>query len=404
MTIRTAFQLAMTIVSGALVVLILGIVATKAVRQRLLSRRARLVAEVRPIVLDALDDGHLSEELTGRRRAAAELIAITLLPNLRGDDRAALARMLVESGFTDRAMNGLESRSAARRQRSIELLGTAGHLDAVEPLSLLLDDRDRDVRAAAGRALGRIGDERCVSPLFDALDRRRVPANTIAMAVLRVGPKGAEAIGRAMNSDEATTRSVATELAGSLGMISLRGAIDVLLDDASPTVRTSAARSLGRLGLPASVPRMIDSLAAELVRVGDDRRDDVAVALAVSLGQIGDRSAIPVLENSLMRNRKLSAAAGQALADMGQRRSHAAQRDAAPDWMSIPPTSVDRRTDWTTNPPRPSERVLAVGLRSAFGRTAGRASAIPVDNDRTHDWTHVPPVASQRVPTDAALS
>ena len=321
MTRTLVFEIAAIGVTFSLAAMTIGIVATKGLRTLRQRRLARLVAEVRPIVLMALDDGALSPELSRRRTPIVEMIATALLPNLRGEDRTALARLLAERGIVDRAVEGLRSRSSVRRRRSAEMLGAAGYVDAEPDIVRLLDDRDAEVRSTAARALGRIGCARSVGALFRALEDRRVPANTASMAVLRIGPSGAGAIRTALDSSSPNVRSTAAELAGSLGLLDVRRAIEAMLDDEHRSVRVSTARALGRLSMPSSCAPLV----ARLERVPADHADradeEFAVAAVAALGRIGHRSAIPVLEASLTGRHRLSSAAAEALAGMGERRS-----------------------------------------------------------------------------------
>lgn len=327
MTLLGAFELALFVISASIVAMMLGIVGTKFARAQLEQRTARLTAEVRPIVLSALDERGLAPALTERRRNVAESIAIALLPKLRGADRDALAALLVDTGIIDDAVAGLAARSAARRQRAAELLGNAGHHPAERQLATLLHDRDVDVRITAARALGRIGDARSVADLFAGLGDRRVPANTASMAVLRIGAIGSDGILAATQSGLPRVRSIAAELAGSLGLVSLAPRLEHLLDDTDRSVRTSAARALGRMGVPMSAVAIIVRLDLVLAFALDDRDDDEVTEMIRALGRIGHRSAIPVLESSLMRNHRLSRAAAEALAAMGPRRSVTSQRE-----------------------------------------------------------------------------
>lgn len=301
----------------------LVIVLAKVVRERRESRRAAMIAEVRPAVLATLDSGAETTigHFRGHRRAVAESIAIGLLPKLRGKDRDALAAILQAGGILDQAVLGIGSRSAPRRQRSAELLGTAGYEPAVPGLANLLEDRDADVRLAAAQALGRIGDPGSVSALFSALEARRISANTASMAVLRIGNQGSAGIDRALNSSDPLTRSIATELAGTLGLFTLAIHIVRLLDDVNPMVVTSAVHALGRLSIPEVSPLLILLLELRIADPRCDHSDELTVALAEALGRIGDRRAIPVLEDSLMRRHRLSIAASTSLAVMGKRRS-----------------------------------------------------------------------------------
>lgn len=329
MSLLGAFELALYVVGMSVFMMTLSIVATKMARIVGQRRNARLVAEVRPAVLAAIDEDGASLDLTGRRTKVAEAIAISLLPKLRGADRDALTEMLDASGVIHHAIGGLGSRSAARRQRSAELLGNAGFAAAEHELVRLLDDRDADVRIVAARALGRLGRQSSVDELFRALSERRVPANTASMAVLRIGAIGAPSIVSASQSAVPLVRSTAVELAGSLGLMEARSAIELLLDDDDPTVRTSAAKALGRLSMPSSAAPLIDRLSRALELPVHRSDDDFLVALVEALGRIGHRSCIPVLQTCFMRRHRLSVAATTALFGMGVRRSTRSNRERA---------------------------------------------------------------------------
>ena len=321
MTLLSAFWTALWIVGVMVIVLTSSIVVTKVARFVRQRRTARLVAEVRPIVLAAIDEGGAAPILTDKKTKVAESIAISLLPKLRGADRDALTSMLEANGVIEHAVRGLRSRSAARRQRSAELLGNAGASAAERELVGRLDDSDADVRITAARALGRIGEQRSVDDLFRALAQHRIPANAASMAVLRIGSVGAPGIVAATNSHVPLVRSTAVELAGSLGVMEARPAIELLLDDDDRTVRTSAARALGRLSMPSSTAPLIDRLFRALEQPIDRSDDDFLVAMVDALGRIGHRSSIPVLESCFMRRHRLSLAAANALSGMGVRRS-----------------------------------------------------------------------------------
>ncbi len=324
MNASSAFRLALFVVAAAVTLLLFGIVVTKGVRELRDRHRDRLVIAVRPIVLSALegDDAlNRAAALTGRRQSVAESMAIALLPQLRGSDRIALAGLLEATGMTAKAVKGLSSWRAGRRQRSAEMLGAAGHHSAVPALVDRLTDTDAEVRIAAARALGRIGDAGAVEHLFTALDTRRVPANTASMAILRIGVTGAPAIHAALTAAVPRTRATAAELAGALGLTPLRLRIEQLLVDESPLVRVGAARSLGRLASPGSAPTLIERL-KHLEHDDDDPMPcDEAVAIIDALGHIGERTCIPALEASLSGEARVAAAAGAALARLGQRRS-----------------------------------------------------------------------------------
>jgi HEAT repeat protein len=323
---QLAFRLGLVIISTAILAMALTIVVTKAARQIRARRLSDAAREVRPLVLAALDSGEGLPDLTPRGRRAAQAIIVSLLPKLRGSDRTSLAHLLADNGVLERAVSDLSSRSAVRRGRAAELIGLVGHTDAEPGLIRRLDDRDAGVRMFAARALGRLGQPGSVVALFDGMARRRVPANTASMAVLRIGASGAPGILAATDSSSPLTRSVAAELAGALGLHEARERLEAMLDDSDEMVRAGAARALGRLAAPSSSPVIVERLERLLGTDAADRNDEVVRAMIEALGRIGHRLAIPVLEASLTCHPRLSSAAGESLAAMGQRRSRRSNR------------------------------------------------------------------------------
>lgn len=339
MSVRGAFETSLLVLVAALALGFVVLIVAKAWRQVRERRRARLVAEIRPIVIRALDDSS-TVDFAGRRGAIAEELAASMLPKLRGADRDRLAELLEEGGILGRARRGLAAHSAARRQRSAELLGAAGDRRATHGLVRRLHDRDLRVRLTVARALGRIGDPAAVPALLAALDDGRVTGHAASMAILRIGEPGAPALAQGLGSPAAHTRLVAVSVLGALGATSAGDRVIALLDDDDHAVRCAAATALGRLGLPRSVPVLIDRLSAQFALPSDELDLDAAVAYADALGRIGHRAAIPVLEDALMRRHRLSHVAAQGLAEMGSRRSRRSARERHALLVDAAPTEV----------------------------------------------------------------
>lgn len=334
MSVRAAFETSLFVLVVLLTLSFLFLVGVKAWRQVRERRHAVLVAEIRPIVVRALDED-TEIDFVGRRGAVAEQLAASMLPKLRGADRDRLAELLEEGGVLGRSRRGLASSSAARRQRSAELLGAAGDRRASRDLERRLHDRDDRVRLTAARALGRIGDPSTVPALLAALDDRRISGHSASMALLRIGEPGIPGLTHGLRSREAQTRRTAVAILGALGATSTGERVVELLDDADHGVRCAAAIALGRLGLPGSVPILIHRLEAEFAVPAEEMDLDAAVAYADALGRIGHRSAIPVLEEALMRRHRLSHVAGAALAEMGERRSRRSIRERQADRAAV---------------------------------------------------------------------
>lgn len=325
MTVRTLGELSILVLGVTLVLLCAGIAAAKVAGEHARRRREQRRAELRPVLLEALEDGDLAVELP-RRLGDDELDTIVgLLGHLRGGDRTRLASVLERRGELDAATSRLRSRGAARRRAAAELLGATGHRPAAPDLVLRLADRDRSVRISAARALGRIGSPSAVPALAAALESGRVPANTVSMAILRIGPGAAPGLVPFLVSPVPRMRVVAAELVGSLGHTESAPTVEGLLSDPEQLVREAAAHGLGRLASPASVvplsAALVDALGGPVGAVDEP----TAVAIVQALGQIGDRRSIPVLTGCLARTYRISRAASDALEPMGQRRSQASE-------------------------------------------------------------------------------
>jgi hypothetical protein len=77
---------------------------------------------------------------------------------------------------------------AVSRARAAELLGASGDAAALAALSRLLSDRHAEVRAAAVRALGKLGDPDALPLLLEALEGpRSVPEPLVTIALLEIG-------------------------------------------------------------------------------------------------------------------------------------------------------------------------------------------------------------------------
>lgn len=200
-----------------------------------------------------------------RARAAA---ALSTCDPADRDEAAAALRGALGDGRG-------EVRYAAARS-----LGELGDRGAVPALLRLLGDSDGQVREAAALALGQIGDEAAIGPLGEAL---------------RGGPPEVRF--------QAAAALAALDLGGARSGPLLRQA----LGDEDPEVRGSAAAALGEL------PPDPETAAALAARLGDSHAGPRAEA-ALALARLGDGRAVPVLCELLEdRSRGLEAAAALAL-------------------------------------------------------------------------------------------
>lgn len=276
-------------------------------------RQDRRDAAVRPIIHRALDDGEVDWKAVGaldpRLQRVLDARASSLLPNLRGEDRWALARLLQQRGVIDTARRETRSRRATSRARAGVFLGDAGAVEALPELLTLLRDRDPEVRWAAARGLGRLGDPAGVSALLSSLEGRHpLPVDVVADAVFEIRDCPRAVLRQGLRSRSVPTRALAAELLGRFQAVSATAELtDVLRHDPSFEVRARAARSLGRIGSPRAVEPLLACL--------EEGPAAVRAQAVWALGHLGAAEAVPALRDLLVDpTHRLSDQAAQALA------------------------------------------------------------------------------------------
>ncbi|MGH2514601.1 MAG: HEAT repeat domain-containing protein [Ktedonobacterales bacterium] len=310
-------------VLAASMAVIVGLLLLVAGHKVYAARRAMFVARIRhrytgAIVALLADDADEPARQTFLRELPVtslerEVVADLLLDavvQVRGTAREGLTHLFTEAGFTDMYMRRLSQRGARTRIRAAQALGEISARDALPTLVRLLDDRSRDSRLVACRALGVLGLPEATSPLLAAYARGNLPSGVVAAAILRIGVAAGPALQLRLRDDCVPVRRLAAELVGLLGWLPAAGDVAALLSDADDAVRLRAVRSLGRLGATDVTARV-----ADLLR---DTHVTVRVGAALALGQIGDPDAAPSLGGALAdADHEVRVAAADALAALG---------------------------------------------------------------------------------------
>ncbi|MBD3674634.1 MAG: HEAT repeat domain-containing protein [Planctomycetaceae bacterium] len=159
-------------------------------------------------------------------------------------------RKIKDPGSIEPITQLLHHESSRVRQRAIDVLGQVGDAIVAEQLEQLLrNDRSEDVRAAAAKALGEIGDPGSVDRLIDALhDAFTVKCRAI-VALGEIGEESALAPLLAMLKDPAPeVRYHATQALAQMEHELAAKNIQPLLDDSNAMVRRGAAKALETLG------------------------------------------------------------------------------------------------------------------------------------------------------------
>ncbi len=189
-------------------------------------------------------------------------------------------------------IKALKYKDADVRWEAAMALGKIGDERAVEPLiQALREDKDVPVRALASGALGMIRDKRAVEPLIQALINEDMDVRKLAAEALgKIGKPAVESLLQLLKDEDKLVQGLA---AG--GLIEVRdiNALELLiqaLKDEDSFVRGIAATTLIMIGKPAVEP-LIQAL------INEDKfvRENAAKAL----GEIRDPRAVKSLTDAL---------------------------------------------------------------------------------------------------------
>ncbi|MEB3187998.1 MAG: HEAT repeat domain-containing protein [bacterium] len=156
----------------------------------------------------------------------------------------------------------IQSSDPELRTFAAEALGKIPSPDVVELLIIALQG-DVRIKIGALEALGRIGDVRAVSHIQKLGPQVHAELDTVrCMALAKLGaggPAELETISRRMDTLTAHGRSIALDALVALGQEAWPQ-IATCLSDEDPIVRAQAARLLGSLQVPASLPRLMEAI------------------------------------------------------------------------------------------------------------------------------------------------
>jgi HEAT repeat protein len=201
-------------------------------------------------------------------------------------------------GLVDKYIDKLRTARKWRdRAFAAELLGRVGSAKAVPALLETVQatqTEDADVREIALRALARIADPAAVEPLVTALARAEAwLAPRIADILARHGDSVVDPLLQLLTSSG--NHPARAWAANVLGEVRASGAFPTLvrsLDDSDDEVRAKSATALGRLGDRRAIPALLDHLLT-------DPAPFVRVRIASTLGQLGGPEVVDRLVRAL---------------------------------------------------------------------------------------------------------
>jgi HEAT repeat protein len=323
----TGFLLVVNVVLAGLVVAMTAFILTMRV---VLAGRLRREGRFRPAAELSLAEyvagGGEPPAPAGRdERVVLLTVAIDALGDLRGAERARLVVLLERLGYVDDAISGLRARRRVTRRRAAETLSAIGPLTAVSGLRAGLEDSDALVRTTCARTLAEVGSPDAV-PAITAIAERDAPKvpGAAAAVVLALAEYRPAALAPLLSRDASTeVRFVALTLAGKLRLAEHAPLLLACLDDPDE-LAVAAARGLGDIGEVEAVGPLREVML-------DERRGQAVRATATeALGAIGQPGSVPALEAQLQHaDWVLQAAATKALARMGGPGTDALHRAAA---------------------------------------------------------------------------
>jgi HEAT repeat protein len=204
--------------------------------------------------------------------------------------REALGR----SGLADREIAGLRHRDPSRRATACRVVGRLAEAGAVALLVERLQDQAPEVRCEAIRALGDLRAVEAMDAIADTIETMGAWTNLLlTMAIVRMGPAVAPAIGRLLHASRSPAMTKALlQVTSRIGVVADPVMVRVLAGHPEPEVRVEAVRVLGAaVRDPESTAVCLDAM--------DDPEWPVRALAAWAIGRVGDDRAIARLRRAM---------------------------------------------------------------------------------------------------------
>jgi HEAT repeat protein len=289
-----------TVLLGAIVI----VLAAYAVLTRWLSeRRQTRAARLRPRLLAAVEgflDGRVTPGDAERELAADRKLALGVLLGVASarsrEEQLRLRPLAARLGYERRQLQLLANGGPERRANAAVQLGYLGSDSAGPALFAALKDEQLDVRLAAAQALVQMQRSIAVVPILRALalpgrwPLQRVSELLVGFGERAIAPLRQLLLNRADGLPPAAL-AVAINVLGLLGARQAAMQVAGWLDHADPEIRVAAAKALGGMQEPDTVPALVKALR--------DETWEVRGMAAKSLGRLHDPGTIPALDRAL---------------------------------------------------------------------------------------------------------
>lgn len=294
MTTTSSLTIGLVAVSVPFVLMVASMVLRRAWRQHHDARMAQRMKRIRPLAMEIATEGRLEEKLQkslgrGDEKALVELLW-QMVSKVRGSSRDDIVAWLEAEGALKRERKRLLSLRAVPRAKGAHRLGSVGDPEDAAHILPLLASRDRELRAVAVRALGRIGAPGTVGPVLHAsAGRRRVSYGLVLIALLHMGPEVIDELQKELDHYEPSVRRIAAQVLGMHGaVVAIPKLIELSEGDSDWSVRIMSAVALGRIGMPNCLPPLV-----RIARVGPSSRERARATEAI--GMVGSKEAVDVL-------------------------------------------------------------------------------------------------------------
>jgi len=220
------------VLAGAALVILLGLVALQAIRNRRTRYESTRRESLLKLALEYIEEPQFLPAFKAQlkpddQRLLVQLFA-ELLPKVRGDFAEKAVHLMREMGLRDRCLAQLQSRKWWKRADAAAVLGWFAEPQVIAGLEHALDDPEVEVRLEAARALTRLKAVKSVAGLVARL--------AVVDATHSLGVK---------------------EIFRSLGAGAVTELMGVLESDVPEQVKTLAADALGHIGDPRAVPALL---------------------------------------------------------------------------------------------------------------------------------------------------
>jgi HEAT repeat protein len=227
------------------------------------------------------------------------------------------------------------------RQAAMQALGSVGTPAAIETLIQSVADPVAAVRSAAVRALGETRSGKAVAPLMSLVqDEESTLRGQAAASLARLGNLALDTLVAALRDSRPSVRVLAAQALGESGLKQAAPALVTLVGSDSSAARGEAIEALGKIGDPSAVDPILAAIEGGSVVV---RRKAIS-----ALGRLRDRRAVPAFVKALSdRDADVRQAAVIALAEMGDvsllnKLEDVAENDPSSDVRTSAAVSIER--------------------------------------------------------------